>query len=303
MAIQKNAKILDMERMLEAQTIEGEIGLVIDYEPGKVLALDVLKSAMDMIAALDRLDAVLLSSVDTSLEPVSVLNDVQHSSLRMLLARALRHVPDELIGNLDWKKWVGGLLVRGKYQILQRLDADAPEVRRILADLENEYGSAPGNLVGYRPPNVSDVLEAMDGVQAARATLPGQTVTVQTELGDINIPEVVYEYLEETQLGPQLTVTNNGIEFFKIKAPDMLGSAQWQVLRNGRSTRVDMLHQSWIDAYHARQHSIMPGDSLKCRFEESITYDSNGNELERKLSIIEVLAVISPPSQNNLNLS
>ena len=85
-----------------------------------------------------------------------------------------------------------------------------------------------------------------------------------------------------------------------MKAPDMLGTSQWTVLRNNRSTKVDMLHRSWLDAYHARQHSILPGDSLKCQFEESVTYDSQGNELDRKLSVIEVLEVITPPVQRQL---
>ena len=83
-------------------------------------------------------------------------------------------------------------------------------------------------------------------------------------------------------------------------APDMLGSSQWTVLRNNRSTRVDMLHQRWIDDYHARKHNILPGDSLKCRFEESVTYDAVGDELDRKLSVVEVLEVITPPAQQPL---
>jgi hypothetical protein len=291
-----------MERILEAQKIEGEIGLVIDYEPGKVLALDVLQAAMGMIQALDKLDAALLSSVNTSLEPVSVLNDVQHSSLKMLLARALRNAPDELIKNMDWKKWVGALLVTGKYKLLQILDADAPEIRTVLIGLEAEYKANPVGLLGYSPPTIADVREAMDGVVMARARLPGQRVIVQTELGDVVIPEAPAKPEVTLNDGPQQTITNTGVEIFKVKAPDMLGTAQWQVLRNGRSMRVDMLHQRWLDAYHARQHTILPGDSLKCRFEETITYDAAGNELERNLAIIEVLEVISPPLQGKLHL-
>lgn len=290
----------EMERILESQTVEGEIGLVIDYVPGKVLAIDVLQAAMGMIHALDRLDSTLLSSVDTTLEPVSVLNDVQHSSLKMLLSRALRNTPDELLGNLDWKKWVGGLLLKGKYQLLQKLDADAPAVSRVLDQLEEEYKAAPGGLLGYSPPTVSDVQDALDGVSKARAALPGQKVQIQTELGDIMIPEVIYQQDAPEILGPQQTLTNKGIEFFKVKAPDMLGSSQWTVLRNNRSTRVDMLHQRWLDDYHARLHSILPGDSLKCRFEEAVVYDASGNEIDRKLSIIEVIEVIKPPVQQNL---
>jgi len=56
-----------------------------------------------------------------------------------------------------------------------------------------------------------------------------------------------------------------------------------------------MLHQGWLDSYHARSISILPGDSIKCRFEESVTYDACGNELARTLAVVEVLEVISPP--------
>lgn len=291
--------IADVERLLEAQTVEGEIGLVIDYQPGKVLAVDVLQAAMGMIEALDKLDATLLSSVDTSLEPVSVLNDIQHSSLKMLLARALRNTPDELLGTLDWKKWVGGLLVKGKYKLLQKLDADAPEVQRVLAELEPDYRAAP-SLVGYSPPLVSDVLDALDGVAKARAALPGQLVKVQTELGDIYIPETAAVRAEPLPTAPTDIITNTGMEFFKVKHLDLLGAAQWTVLRNNRSTKVDMLHQGWLDAYHRREHTILPGDSLKCRFEERVSYDALGNELDRKLSIVEVLEIIKPPMQQPL---
>lgn len=290
----------DMERILETQVVEGELGLVIDYEPGKTLAVDVLQAAMGMIGALDRLDAALLSSINTSLEPVSVLNDIQHSSLKMLFARALRNIPDELVQNMDWKKWVGSILIKGKYKLLQNLEADAPEIRTILVDLESEYGAAPGGLLGYTPPTVANVREALDGVSKARAALPGQRMEVQTEFGDIIIPEATPPSSAPAIDGPQHSVTNTGVEYFKIKSPDMLGSSQWQVLRNGRSTRVDMLHKDWLDAYHARKFNLLPGDSLRCAYEETVVYDGQGNELERKLSVIEVQEVISPPVQQPL---
>lgn len=289
-----------MDRQLDSESVEGEIALVISYQPGKSEALGVLAGAMRLIESLDKLDRCLLSSVDSNLEPVSILNDVQHSSLKVLLARALRKLPDEHIATLDWKKWLGALLVKGKHKLLQKIDADAPEVRRVLSELEEDYKAAPGGLIGYTPPTVADVQDALDEVSKARASLPGQRVTVQTEFGDIELAEVFSLETTPPQDGPQQTLTNQGIEFFKVKAPDMLGAAQWQVLRNGRNMRVDMLHQQWVDAYHSRKFSILPGDSLKCRFEESVTYDASGNELARTLAVIEVLEIISPPVQQKL---
>lgn len=288
-----------MDRWLSTHTVEGEIGLVIDYQPGQVLAVDVLQAAMGMISALDALDATLLSSVDTSLEPVSVLNDIQHSSLKMLLARALRNAPDELLGNLDWKKWVGGLLVKGKYKLLPLLDADAPVVQQTLLELEGDYRGAPA-LAGYAPPRVAVVMDALGDIAKARAALPGQKVTVQTELGDVELKQVRIDPVVLDDEVPAHEIVNRGTEYFKVKSPDMLGTAQWTVLRGNRSTKVDMLHKSWLDAYHRREYAVQPGDSLKCNYEERIAYDAQGNELERSLAVVEVLEVVSPPVQRPL---
>lgn len=109
-----------MNRDLEPEIVEGEIGLVINYIPGVAYATDVLSGALELIKSLDGLDRALLSTIDTHLEPASILNDVQHSSLKVLLARGLKSIPDASINDLSWKKWVGGLLLKGKYLLLQR---------------------------------------------------------------------------------------------------------------------------------------------------------------------------------------
>jgi hypothetical protein len=286
-----------MERELSAEFVVGEIGLVIDYAPGKTPAVAVLQAAMSMVESLDRLDSVLLSSIDSSLEPVSVLNDVQHSSLKMLLARVLRNVPDDLVSNLDWKPWVGGLLVKGKHALLQKIDADAPQVMDVLDSLKDDYKASPGQLLGFEPPSVADVMDALDGVAKARRTISGHPVKIETALGDVYIPDVLPAEPGAVLDGPTQEITNTGIEYFKVKSPDMLGTSQWTVQRNNRSVKVEILHRGWIDAYHRRERVILPGDSLKCKYEERVVYDQNGTELERKLSIIEVLDIITPPTQ------
>lgn len=289
-----------MERNLATETVEGEIGVVIDYTPGKTPAVNVLQAAMLMVEALDKLDSVLLSSVDTSLEPVSVLNDVQHSSLKMLLARVLRNVPDDAIRTLDWKKWIGTILVDGKYKLLQHLGDDAPEIGIALKQLESNYKAPPGQLLDFHPPSVGEVIDALESFAKARSAVSGHKVIVETELGDIVIPDIATSVPDVELLVPTQEIVNRGTELFKVKSPDMLGSAQWSVQRNGRSVRVDILHKSWLEAYHRREMAILPGDSLKCNFEETVRYDASGTEVERHLAIIEVLEIISPPRQHKL---
>lgn len=291
-----------MDRELDQESVEGEIGLIIDYTPGQSRALDVLSGAMALISSLDALDSALLSSISTELEPVSILNDVQHSSMKLLLARVLKKVPDEHLASLEWKKWLGGLLVMGKHTLLKNLDADAPLIEAKLKVLEPFYKAAPG-LIGYDPPKVKDVQNALRGVVRARATLDGHTVVVQTELGDVVLGEMQSD-VEPQSNGEVVTVLRNrGREFLKVRYPDMLGHAQWTVMRNGRTARVEVLHRAWLEAFHPREFTILPGDSLDCSFEESVGYDNGRNEVERKLSIIEVHGVIAPPTQRVLALN
>jgi hypothetical protein len=286
-----------MDRQLGTTQVEGEVGLVIQYQPGEAHALAVLEGAMAVIAALDELDHCLLSSIDSSLEPVSILNDVQHASLKILLARALRSTSDETLQNLDWRSWLGDLLVKAKYRLLPLVDADAPAIRQVLAELEPDYRKAP-NLVGYEPPKVADTLRALQGVEVARSKLHGNGVTVQTQYGDVVLPDPAHAVTGIGDAEPRITqVTNQGREFFKVRKADMLGEAQWTLLRGGKSVSVTLLHKTWLAAYQRREIALMPGDSLECRFEETVYYDADQNEVRRDLAIIEVLRVIPPPIQ------
>ena len=290
-----------MNRQLEQERVEGEIGLVIDYTPGQSRALDVLSGVMALVSSLDALDRALLSSISTGLEPVSILNDVQHSSIKLILARVLKKIPDDSLASLEWKKWVGGLLVKGKHLLLQNLAADAPVIDEQLKALDPIYKSAPG-LIGYDPPQVKDIQEALQGVARARATIEGETVIFQTELGDVVIGKA-QPPAEALGAGEVVQVlTNRGRELLKVRYPDMLGQAQWTVMRGGHSARVEVLHRSWLADYQGRKLMISPGDSLDCSFEESIGYDAYQNEVERKLRIIEVHGVITPPTQTPLAL-
>lgn len=290
-----------MDRQLDQISMEGEIGLIIDYVPGQSKALEILSGAMALVAAIDALDGALLSSISTELEPVSILNDVRHSSIKILLARVLTNVPDEHLANLEWKKWLGGLLVKGKHLLLKNLDADAPLIEAKLKELAPIYKSAPG-LVGYDLPKVKGVQGALRGVARARATLIGNSVVIQTELGDIILGSESVDADPQANGEVVTTLTNRGREFLKVRYPDLLGQAQWTVMRSGRSVRIELLHKEWLDAFHSRDFTILPGDSLDCSFEESIGYDAGRNEVERKLSVIEVHGVVAPPVQRSLNL-
>ena len=187
----------------------------------------------------------------------------------------------------------------GKYYLLSKLDADAPELQITLAKLEPMYRSSP-TLVGYEPPKVKDVRAALQMVSHARTELMHRVV-VQTEMGDVELsgrPETP----DSKDTGAVRFNTNTLRETLKVRSPDMLGKAQWTVMRGGRQTRVEILHEQWLTQYQLREVALAPGDSLDCTFQETVSYDAQNNELDRKISIIEVHAIVVPPYQASLSL-
>lgn len=130
----------------------------------------------------------------------------------------------------------------------------------------------------------------------ARRAIGTREVVVQTELGDValRLTEVI-----EPAPAPEVveSLRNTGTELFKVKQPDYLGEAQWAVMRGGRAVRARILHRDWLLRWRAREFEIGPGDSLRARFEETVSYDQLGNEIDRDLVLIEVLGVDRAPRQ------
>jgi len=290
---------MENSRNLTVEMVEGEVSLVIDYVAGESEALRVLQSAMRLIEGLDALDHALLSSIDTSLEPVSILNDVQHSSLKLFLARALRSVPDDAIASLDWKKWVGGLLVKGKHKLLSKLDADDATLQKTLNELTQDYLAAPNNTAGYMPPTLADTRVALTKINIARASLPNSKVLFQTELGDIDLPVIEATFTVENVVTQQ-TYKSTGRGLFKVKSPDMLGNAQWQIILDGKTEKARISHEGWLKDYHARRIVIAPHDSLDADFEQEISYDENQIVISKVITLTYIHSVVLPPENMRL---
>jgi len=285
--------------LLPTESVEGEIALVIQYQSGRSEALGVLAAAMGLIESLDRLDHCLLSSIDSGLEPVSILNDVQHSSLKILLARALKRIPDELIKSLDWKKAVGGLLVKGKHKLLSKLDATEEEVKKITLELAPEYKQLPGQMAGYEPPNVKELTQALHGVARARQVLQYGSVTIQTDLGLIEL--VSYQKWDEVIIEASRSVSSVNLSrvVLQIESLTFKEGNKWRV-NDGRGSfyaaMEDAAFMAKIEsgerfgkgdvlvADMRQEQQVEEGDTLKTI--HTITHVHEHNEpFQRKLSI------------------
>src|SRR3990170_8137343 len=93
--------------------------LVIEFErhspdPGRVF-----RAAEGLISLFQEIDRDLAGSIDSKIEPVMMLEDVEAGSLRIWLAQLVNSIDDEALKKLDWKPAVGIFLVKAKYKLVE----------------------------------------------------------------------------------------------------------------------------------------------------------------------------------------
>jgi hypothetical protein len=98
----------------------------------------VFDAASLLIAGFEQLDETITISVDSKIESVLLLEDIEAGSITIWLKNILKAIPDEGLKDLEWKKAVGTYLVKAKYVALQWLDLVPKSThQRCLTSLEN----------------------------------------------------------------------------------------------------------------------------------------------------------------------
>ena len=86
------------------------------YDPARVF-----KSMSGLIDVFQDLDRQLVASVDSSIEPILMLEDIEAGSLRTWLRNQLSTVNDDILKEGDWKKVMGAYVVKCRHIIVDRI--------------------------------------------------------------------------------------------------------------------------------------------------------------------------------------
>ena len=117
---------------------DADFAFTIDFEKGAGDPRRVFEAAGTLVDAFEILDGALLNVVDSNIQTLMVLEDVEAGSLRVWLKNLLNRIPDEALKDLEWKKAVGHYLVKAKYLILKFCDDDSAGGRNRLDLLREE---------------------------------------------------------------------------------------------------------------------------------------------------------------------
>lgn len=101
---------------------QADFAFSIDFERGVGSASRVFAATHDFIKACERLDKELVQAIDSSIETVMVLEDIEIGSIKTWLRNALTAADDDALKKLDWRPAVGKYLVAAKYAILRWID-------------------------------------------------------------------------------------------------------------------------------------------------------------------------------------
>lgn len=252
----------------------------------------------DFIKACEALDDELVRSIDSNIETVLVLEDIQAGSIKTWLRNTLAATEDDALKTLDWRPLVGKYLVRAKYAVIRWIDDDS--VPRSLPDLRREIQQIAvetdvRHLPDYTAPSPGALVQAIQDFQAVKDRLvPGDRATMLTRDGDIEFNLSVSLPIEDIEaLAVATTITNPPAEMIlPVKKPDYLGDSKWELRHGRRNISAKIEHQDWLRQFQNRQVDVRPGDALRCTVQIENLYGFDNELLTERYTVLEVLEVL-----------
>ncbi|MDZ4164674.1 MAG: hypothetical protein U1C55_06065, partial [Smithellaceae bacterium] len=108
----------------------------IRFEKGSRDPARVFRAMQEMIETFHEFDRSLIRAIDSNIEPILILEDIEAGSIKSWLSTILEAVDDDALKNIDWKPAVGKYLVKAKYLAVDFLNGrthitDASEVKQL----------------------------------------------------------------------------------------------------------------------------------------------------------------------------
>lgn len=279
----------------------------IDFERNSAHPERVFTAMTELIYAFQEFDNHLARTLDIKIQPVIMLEDIKTGSLKTWLSSFLKAVPDEAIGNLDWKQAVGKYLVKGKYILINWLDGktmitDSQEIIDIQHEiLEAAKETGVNNLNTYSPIHPKNLISSIGKINSAVANLNqnGDSAQFISDEGDASFNltlKVSPENLED--LITKEKIESTSLMILKVKKPDYLGDSMWEFIY-GHVIKVKVTHYQWLKDFQDRKIDVRPGDSIRALVKTTVKYGFDYSVIDTHYELVEVIEVIgnTPPGQ------
>lgn len=279
---------------------KADFAFEIDFKKGEGSPSRVFSAINEFIRACERLDTELAHGIDTNIETVLVLEDIEAGSIRVWLRNALHAVEDDALKTLDWKPVIGKYLVRAKYAVIRWIDEEstpknlpalAKEIQAIAAETDVRH------LPDYQAPAPSALLEAVKDFQSVKDRLSiGDRATYIPRDGEAlemnlsvrwDIDSIEAMAVKETLEFPVAPM------ILAVKKPDYLGDSKWELRHGKRTIAAKIEDKEWLKRFQGRQVDVRPGDALKCDVKIEHLYGHDNELLAERYTIVRVNEVLA----------
>ena len=278
--------------------IVADFEIYVQFERQTQTPQRVFKAVADLITAFGKLDELLAQVVLPELHADLILDDVEAGSIKSKLATLLRSIPDEAIKNFDWKKLVGHFLLKAKYKMLKFLEKNSSfnniqELENLRISLEIMAPTekinplqVPGSI-----PLVKLIGLIEDIVRAASQLRPDDYAEYRSTQGSARINPNFNTANLRALLETEKTVSENEY-LIKIKRPDFVGEAMWDIILRGHTISAKMEDLGWMEDYQQGLVDMRPNDYLKVRLRTDTTFQGAFGNPQVHYAVVKVLGVI-----------
>jgi hypothetical protein len=210
----------------------------------------IFDAASFLIEGFERLDRAAIVSIDTRIQPLLVLEDIETGSLRIWLKNVLNALDDNALKDLEWRPLVGKYLVRTKYAALRWLDnpnrPSVPDLVRELRQIAEETDVR--HLPDYAPVREPELIEALDKVQAGkRQLLSSDRLIIEAE-GKVYQTDLNRDWSPGTIAPVAPRETDSHVQMIlTVRKPDMIGKSMWQFRHGKANLSAPVKDGEWLD--------------------------------------------------------
>ncbi len=266
---------------------EADFAFCIDFKKGEGSASRVFSATGEFIKACERLDRELVTSIDSNIETVMVLEDIQAASLKTWFRNIVSSTDDQALKNLDWKKLIGKYLVEAKYAVLKYMDKptedEEPNIQALSQEIHQHAVNADvRHIPDYTPPNPMTLIDAIRDFEGIKDRLHEEDkasmilqdkreakFNLSTRL-DIKRIEALAVRETQSYLVSQMVLI--------VKKPDFLGTSMWDFRHGKKPVSASIEDREWLNDFQNRKVNVQPGDAIRCEVRIDVLY-GHDNEL------------------------
>ena len=279
------------------EIVVAEFELYVQFERQSQTPQRVFKAIADLVTAFTKFDELLAQSILPELHAELILDDIEAGSIRSKLAILLRGIPDEAIKNFDWKKLVGHFLLKAKYNLLKLLEGkasftDAQEIENLRISLESMAPTETFNplMVPGQIPSIKLVGLIEDIVRAAALLRPNDYADYRSSSGNVRI-NPNFDTSNLRALLATNTETSENEYLVKIKRPDFMGEAMWELVLKNHTIPAKMADTAWLEEFHQGLVDVRPNDYLSIRLRTDTTFQGSFGNPQLHYTVLKVLGV------------